>query len=162
MDDLERWTTSGAHWRVVDISNEHVVVDLCACTGEPMDRVESEDPAVIGYLRTAPIGTIRPRRLTMTTETLNPKSGRSRSSRQPPPAKPRTRGVTEIRGPYYTPMGRRYLEDVLETMGRYVDTLKFAGGSFTLMPRSGRCARSSTCAIATTCSCRPAASSSTC
>jgi phosphosulfolactate synthase (CoM biosynthesis protein A) len=48
--------------------------------------------------------------------------------------KPRTRGVTEIRGPYYTPMGKRYLEDVLETMGEYVDSLKFAGGSFTLMP----------------------------
>ena len=48
--------------------------------------------------------------------------------------KPRTRGVTEIRGPYYTPMGKRYLEDVLETMGAYIDTLKFAGGSFALMP----------------------------
>lgn len=48
--------------------------------------------------------------------------------------KPRTRGMTEIRGPYYTPMGKRYLEDVLETMGAYVDSLKFAGGSFTLMP----------------------------
>src|SRR5215813_9764555 len=48
--------------------------------------------------------------------------------------KPRTRGVTEIRGPYYTPMGKRYLQDVLETMGEYVDTLKFAGGSFSLMP----------------------------
>jgi len=32
-------------------------------------------------------------------------------------------------------MGKRYLEDVLETMGEYVDTLKFAGGSFTLIPR---------------------------
>jgi phosphosulfolactate synthase (CoM biosynthesis protein A) len=51
------------------------------------------------------------------------------------PPKPRTRGVTEIRGPYYTPMGKRYLQDVLETMGAYVDTLKFAGGSFSLMPR---------------------------
>jgi phosphosulfolactate synthase (CoM biosynthesis protein A) len=49
--------------------------------------------------------------------------------------KPRTQGITEIRGPYYTPMGKRYLEDVLETMGVYVDSLKFAGGSFTLMPR---------------------------
>jgi phosphosulfolactate synthase (CoM biosynthesis protein A) len=48
--------------------------------------------------------------------------------------KPRTRGITEIRGPYYTPMGKRYLEDVLETMGAFVDSLKFAGGSFTLMP----------------------------
>src|SRR5207248_6522099 len=51
------------------------------------------------------------------------------------PGKPRTRGVTEIRGPYYTPMGRRYLQDVLETMGGYIDALKFAGGSFCLMPR---------------------------
>src|ERR671935_207140 len=50
--------------------------------------------------------------------------------------KPRSRGVTEIRGPYYTPMGKRYLEDILETMGDYVDGLKFAGGSFCLMPRT--------------------------
>ncbi|HYX87490.1 MAG TPA: phosphosulfolactate synthase [Gaiellales bacterium] len=49
--------------------------------------------------------------------------------------KPRRRGVTEIRGPYYSVVGRRYLEDVLETMGAYVDTLKYAGGSFSLMPR---------------------------
>lgn len=49
--------------------------------------------------------------------------------------KPRKIGLTEIRGPYYTPMGRRYLEDVLETMGEHVDSLKFAGGSFALMPR---------------------------
>lgn len=54
------------------------------------------------------------------------------NERQP---KPRTKGVTEIRGPYYTPLGRNYLQDILETMGAYVDTLKFAGGSFSLMPR---------------------------
>jgi len=51
-----------------------------------------------------------------------------------PPPKPRTRGVTEIRGPYYAPMGKRYLADILETMATYVDILKFAGGSFALMP----------------------------
>jgi len=50
------------------------------------------------------------------------------------PPKPRKRGITEIRGPYYSVMGKRYLEDVLETMGAYVDSLKFAGGSFSLMP----------------------------
>jgi phosphosulfolactate synthase (CoM biosynthesis protein A) len=49
--------------------------------------------------------------------------------------KPRTRGLTEIRGPYYTPVGHRYLEDIFETVGAYVDSLKFAGGSFALMPR---------------------------
>src|SRR5438105_5726671 len=52
------------------------------------------------------------------------------------PGKPRASGVTEIRGPYYTPMGKRYLQDVLETMGAYVDSLKFAGGSFSLLPRT--------------------------
>ena len=50
--------------------------------------------------------------------------------------KPRTSGLTEIRGPYYTPLGKRQLEDILETMGEYVDSLKFAGGSFSLMPRA--------------------------
>ncbi|MDQ7040604.1 MAG: phosphosulfolactate synthase [Rhodothermus sp.] len=49
--------------------------------------------------------------------------------------KPRTRGLTEVRGPYYSVMGPNYLKDVLETMGAYIDSLKFAGGSFTLMPR---------------------------
>ena len=49
--------------------------------------------------------------------------------------KPRATGLTEIRGPYYTPLGKRHLEDILETMGEHVDSLKFAGGSFSLMPR---------------------------
>lgn len=49
-------------------------------------------------------------------------------------SKPRSVGLTEIRGPYYSVMGKNYLEDVLETMHPYVDSLKFAGGSFSLMP----------------------------
>lgn len=53
IDDLEGWVLSGAHWRVADISSEHAVVDMCTCTGERMERVESDDPSVIGYLRTA-------------------------------------------------------------------------------------------------------------
>ena len=48
--------------------------------------------------------------------------------------KPRSHGVTEIRGPYYSAMGPRYLADVLDTAGDWVDSLKFAGGSFTLLP----------------------------
>jgi phosphosulfolactate synthase (CoM biosynthesis protein A) len=51
-------------------------------------------------------------------------------------SKPRKHGITEIRGPYYSPLGKRSLEDILETMGNYVDALKFAGGSFSLMPQS--------------------------
>src|SRR5512143_726918 len=49
--------------------------------------------------------------------------------------KPRKAGITEIRGPYYAPVGKRYLADVLETMGAYVDIFKFSGGSFSLMPK---------------------------
>ncbi len=49
--------------------------------------------------------------------------------------KPRDRGITEIRGPYYAPVGRRYVEDLFEAVGTYVDAFKFAGGSFALMPR---------------------------
>ncbi len=49
--------------------------------------------------------------------------------------KPRTQGITEIRGPYYSVLGLPYLQDLLETWGQYVDSLKFAGGSFVLMPR---------------------------
>jgi phosphosulfolactate synthase (CoM biosynthesis protein A) len=49
--------------------------------------------------------------------------------------KPRTTGITEMRGPYYTPVGKRYLQDILETMGAYVDIFKFSGGSFRLMPK---------------------------
>jgi hypothetical protein len=53
LDELERWTLSGGHWRLVDISNARAVVDLCACTGEPMERLESDDSAVIAHLRSA-------------------------------------------------------------------------------------------------------------
>ncbi|MGJ0392453.1 MAG: phosphosulfolactate synthase [Methylocystis sp.] len=48
--------------------------------------------------------------------------------------KPRKTGLTEIRGPYYSAYGPRHLADVLETMGAWVDGLKYAGGSFALMP----------------------------
>lgn len=51
------------------------------------------------------------------------------------PSKPRKQGMTEIRGPYYSVMGTRYLSDILETVGEFVDGLKYAGGSFSLMPR---------------------------
>ncbi len=49
--------------------------------------------------------------------------------------KPRKHGVTEIRGPYYSVMGKRYFQDILETVGEYVDSVKFAGGAFSIMPK---------------------------
>lgn len=56
----------------------------------------------------------------------------NKNEREP---KPRKTGITEIRGPYYAVMGKRYLQDIMETMGEHVDALKFSGGSFSIMPK---------------------------
>ena len=50
IDGLERWVLFGAQWRIVELSDDRAVVDLCACTGERVERVETHDPKVIGYL----------------------------------------------------------------------------------------------------------------
>lgn len=49
------------------------------------------------------------------------------------PEKPRKVGMTEIRAAYYSNFGISYFRDILETSGNYVDSIKFAGGSFTFM-----------------------------
>ena len=49
-------------------------------------------------------------------------------------SKPRKTGLTEIRGPYYSAYGQRHLADLLETVGAWIDGIKYAGGSFALMP----------------------------
>lgn len=53
----------------------------------------------------------------------------------PRPDKPRVRGLTSIRGPYYSPVGRSYLSDLLDAVGHAVDSIKYAGGSFAVMDR---------------------------
>lgn len=54
VEHLERWALAGAHWRVVEIASEHAVVELCACTGEPVERRQSNNRALIAYLTTTP------------------------------------------------------------------------------------------------------------
>ncbi|WFE41097.1 phosphosulfolactate synthase [Micromonospora sp. WMMD998] len=49
------------------------------------------------------------------------------------PGKPRTVGLTEIRGPYYTSFGPDHLRDLLESVGPHVDSFKFPGASMPLM-----------------------------
>lgn len=51
------------------------------------------------------------------------------------PDKPRKFGLTEIRGPYYSTYGTRHLSDVLEVADQWIDGVKWAGGSFALLPR---------------------------
>ena len=53
IDALERWVLMGAQWRVVDLTDERAVVDLCTCTGETVERLESDDPTLVSYVRTA-------------------------------------------------------------------------------------------------------------
>lgn len=45
--ELEDWELNGAVWRAVEVYADRAVVDLCSCTGELMDRVESDDPEFI-------------------------------------------------------------------------------------------------------------------
>ena len=48
---LERWTDNGAVYRVLELTDERAVVEMCTCYGEPVDRLESEDRRLIDYLR---------------------------------------------------------------------------------------------------------------
>ncbi|KAK6149808.1 hypothetical protein DH2020_017333 [Rehmannia glutinosa] len=52
------------------------------------------------------------------------------------PEKPRRYGVTEMRGPHYSLFSQNLLQEVFDSMGQFVDGLKFAGGSHSLMPKS--------------------------
>ncbi|GAA4283277.1 phosphosulfolactate synthase [Brevibacterium daeguense] len=51
------------------------------------------------------------------------------------PAKPRSIGLTEIRAPHYFAYGPRHMQDVFDVAGQWVDGIKWAGGSFSLMPQ---------------------------
>lgn len=64
--------------------------------------------------------------MTETTFSFIPRAARTQ--------RPRQRGITEIRGPYYSAYGKRHLADLFETMGAWIDGVKYAGGSFALMP----------------------------
>ncbi len=52
-----------------------------------------------------------------------------------PPEKPRSAGVIEMRGPYYTSVSYGYLKDLLSDWSYYIDGYKFAGGSMRLLAR---------------------------
>jgi hypothetical protein len=51
IEDLERWEEHGAIWRARELSDERAVVELCTCYGEPVDLVQSEDAALIAFVR---------------------------------------------------------------------------------------------------------------
>jgi hypothetical protein len=49
--DLERWELFGASWRLVALAQDRALLDMCTCEGQLVERRESEDRALIDYVR---------------------------------------------------------------------------------------------------------------
>lgn len=51
INKLERWTLSGAQWRVVQRTTERVTIAMITCTGgEEVDRFTSSDAVLLAWL----------------------------------------------------------------------------------------------------------------
>ncbi|UTI63712.1 hypothetical protein NBH00_20505 [Paraconexibacter antarcticus] len=50
LEQLIQWEDAGAGWRVAALGPDAAVVDLLACTGEPVDVLRSDDPELLAYL----------------------------------------------------------------------------------------------------------------
>jgi hypothetical protein len=50
VERLRAWEESGATWRVVRVSATDATIDLCACTGEVMERLTSTEPELLEFL----------------------------------------------------------------------------------------------------------------
>jgi hypothetical protein len=50
VERLRAWEDSGATWRVVRVSATDATIDLCACTGEVMERLTSSEPDLLEFL----------------------------------------------------------------------------------------------------------------
>jgi hypothetical protein len=50
IDILERWELHGAVWRTLTVTEREAVVELCTCTGEPVEQLRSTDPALVRYV----------------------------------------------------------------------------------------------------------------
>jgi hypothetical protein len=48
---LKDWELHGASWKALEITDRKAVIELCSCFGEPMDRIEGDDPELIAYVR---------------------------------------------------------------------------------------------------------------
>ena len=49
--DLKRWEDNGATWRALEVADGHTVVELCTCTGEPVDTQTGDAPDLIAFVR---------------------------------------------------------------------------------------------------------------
>jgi hypothetical protein len=53
LDRVRQWELSGGTLRLLGLTLDRADVQLCACTGEPMERLVSDEPALLEYLRNA-------------------------------------------------------------------------------------------------------------
>ena len=60
LEVLERWEDGGAMWRALHVSERKAIVELCTCTGEPVERLESGDPDLIRLLERRPTSEVGP------------------------------------------------------------------------------------------------------
>lgn len=58
LDMLARWEDAGAGWRLVWFEPTGAVVELLACTGEPVDVLRSADPELRRYLERRPSSSV--------------------------------------------------------------------------------------------------------
>ena len=54
VSELEDWELHGAIWRPLEVTDDRAVVELCSCSGEPMDVVEGDAPELIEFVRARP------------------------------------------------------------------------------------------------------------
>lgn len=51
LKELRRWEDHGATWRLLEVDEELVTVQLCTCYGEAVDLAQSREQEVIDYVR---------------------------------------------------------------------------------------------------------------
>ena len=51
LEQLTTWEDAGAQWRLAEHTGDRAVVMLLTCTGEAVDRLETDDPEALDYLR---------------------------------------------------------------------------------------------------------------
>lgn len=49
--ELVRWEEHGATWRVADRGADEVTIELCTCSGEPVDLRIGSDAELLAYVR---------------------------------------------------------------------------------------------------------------
>jgi hypothetical protein len=60
-DVLERWECCGGTWRIRSLSVDTAEIDLCTCTGEPVDVLRSSEVGFLALLE-APLRADPPHR----------------------------------------------------------------------------------------------------